>query len=651
MAMNTDKQKHPNPLSLSVTPDKGLYAPGEDAVMNVTLTLAEEAEVEGGWTVYRLNRPVAEGRLEPAAYPAGTSALAITLAELGGGCEAYGFKVQAVVCGNRNGLVDASGDKEGPQNVADEKDRWQNAGGDSDGRQDVAGDNVGLRAAAEGEHDRRKEADGEHNRQQAEAETAFDFAAHWREAPRYGFLSDFAPEDGGDNSDVDYLSRHHINIVQYYDWMYRHDRLLPDEDTFRDPMGKISSLAVIREKMDALKSRGIASIAYAAVYGGLKDYADAHPEQVLYQADGRSYNLIDLFHIMDISPDSAWTEHIIQEFAKVIAYGFDGLHLDQYGFPKKAIRRKDGREEVVALKELYPTFINQVRAAVAPLNPEAGLIFNNVSNYPPQTTARAEQDIIYIEVWDPVSSLGHLKPVIDRARELSGKQVVLAAYLPSFNPHNPLDQTEAEIGAQMAMAAIFASGGYHLLLGEHENILTQAYYPDYGTVSPAFKETLRHYYDFIVMYRDLLFDHALDDISLTYSGGINQEITFRKEGVVFDPHQGVGKVWTLIKEKPGHTVLQLLNQTGVDNDIWHAPKKQAPTAVAEVVCTMEMLEEVEAVYAASPDGTSILPQPLDYVWVKGAEGRPAIQFVIPTLAYWTMVNVQTRRGVPAPRMG
>ena len=43
---------------------------------------------------------------------------------------------------------------------------------------------------------------------------------------RYGFLSDFSSGDG-DRLDVEWMRDLHLNAVQFYDWMYRHDRLLP----------------------------------------------------------------------------------------------------------------------------------------------------------------------------------------------------------------------------------------------------------------------------------------------------------------------------------------------------------------------------------------------------------------------------------------
>ena len=481
-----------------------------------------------------------------------------------------------------------------------------------------------------------------------EAETAFDVATHWNEAPRYGFLSDFAPEQADDNMDISFLNRHHINIVQFYDWMYRHDKLVPEWDEFTDPLGRDISLEVIRKKIEDLRNHGIASIAYAAVYASLQDYLKEHPEQALYRNDGKPYSLGGFFNIMDISSDSEWTSYIIREFMKVIDVGFDGLHLDQYGFPKKAIRRVNGKAEVVSLKKMYPAFINLTREAVAQKSSDIGLIFNNVSNYPVHATAEANQDAMYIEVWDPMTYLRDLKQLIDRARELSGKQVILAAYLPGFHPEHPIALKEAEIGATVTMATIFANGGYHLLLGEHENVLTESYYPKYGTVSNSFKETLLHYYDFIVMYRNILYDLKLEDISMTFTGGINTEIMFSKEGYLFSPNQQLNSVWTIVKEKPGYLIMHVINLCELDNDIWYKGKKNPPPVITNIEITVEVVEEVETIFWASPDGSTIQANTLKYEWITKYENSGRyIRFNLPSLAYWSMLCIKTKTGIPA----
>ncbi|HEX7056824.1 MAG TPA: glycoside hydrolase family 66 protein [Bacilli bacterium] len=566
-------------LAVELTPDKAQYRPGEPAVIRVEAKFDAE-RLPFRWSVCELHRILLEGEGELRKERDGVLAAELRIPAFDKASGAYGVFVS----------------------VGDEG-------------------NGGV---------------------QVSAETAYDVAAHWREAPRYGFLSDFPPDDR-DDGDVAFLNRHHLNVVQFYDWMYRHDRLLTDEEPFTDPLGRTVSLDVVRRKIAALKARGIASLAYAAVYASLPDYARAHPEQVLYQNDGVPYRLGNFFYIMDISPGSAWTEHITDQFAAAVAWGFDGLHLDQYGFPKQAIRKTDGGAEVVRLKELYPAIINRSREKT----PDAGLIFNNVGSYPLHTTAAAAQDALYIEVWDPVTRLYDLYALVRRARALTAKPVILAAYLPAFHPERPVDPEAAEAGATVAMAAIFASGAYHLLLGERGGVLADPYYPKYGTASPAFQRRLTAYYDFIVLYRDLLFDPTIDDWTESFTGGINNELVFRKEGVAFSTDARLGTIWTLAREKPGFQVIHLLNLIGLDNDVWHAPKAQPPQPLEEIVIELEVVEDIEGVYAATPDGGSIRPQPLAYEWIPTEWSGRKIRFILPKLDYWSVVYVKSRAGVPA----
>ena len=87
--------------------------------------------------------------------------------------------------------------------------------------------------------------------------------------------------------------------------------------------------------------------------------------------------------------------------------------------------------------------------------------------------------------------------MIAHARETKDeKRVILAAYLNPFKtePERNLKGSTA----QLAMATIFASGGYHLLLGEEGSVLTEAYYPDNCRIGEhSFRKTLKKYYDFI----------------------------------------------------------------------------------------------------------------------------------------------------------
>lgn len=468
--------------------------------------------------------------------------------------------------------------------------------------------------------------------------TAFDVADHWKKAPRYGFLSDFQKGELGNLTDIDTLNKFHINIIQFYDWMYRHDSLVPPTDEFVDPMGRTLSYQVVKEKIAYLHTKGMSALAYGAVYASLKDFYNDHKNWGLYKNNGNPYHLIDIFYIMDISPDSEWNEHIITEFGKVISEGFDGIHMDQYGFPKKAIRFINEEKELTDLAECYPNLINQTKEQLLKINPEVGLIFNNVSNYPVHTTAKANQEAIYIEVWPPVIHLKELKGLIDRGRELGeGKHVILSAYLPTFKPENS-DIVEAENGALLTMATIFASGGYHLLLGEENKVLTEAYYPSYGSMREEFIREVRNYYDFIVRYGKLLYDHNLIDLSMTYTGGINTEIKFNGDAQ-FSPNGDLNTVWTIVKQLANYQVLHLINLVGLEDDYWEHGKKKRPEHQEHIECTVLIEKEVKGVFLVSPDFNSIEPIQLEYEIIKHEHGN-AIHFIIPQLQVWDMVYIE-----------
>src|SRR5690606_24982172 len=115
-----------------------------------------------------------------------------------------------------------------------------------------------------------------------------------------------------------------------------------------------------------------------------------------------------------------------------------------------------------------------------------------------------------------------------------------------------------------------------------------SYYPNYGAVSERFSRVLTKYYDFIVMYRNLLFDLQLEDISMTFAGGINTEIVFSSGDVRFAPNLALDTVWNIVKEKPGYTVIHLINCAGVDNLSWHEGKSHPPVPVSNIVVKVEM---------------------------------------------------------------
>ncbi|MEN6338491.1 MAG: glycoside hydrolase family 66 protein [Clostridiaceae bacterium] len=467
-------------------------------------------------------------------------------------------------------------------------------------------------------------------------ETAFDVVHSAKSIIRYGFLSDFSPEDG-DEADLDWLCRLHVNTVQFYDWMYRHDRLLPPEDEYRDPIGRSSSLSVIRKKIEACRARGMRAFAYGAVYAATKETVMEHPDWAAYTLDGEPMIFASWLNFMNISPDCGWSEHIIREFRTVVeTLGFSGIHMDTYGFPKH-VYAKNG--ERVAFEEAFLPLINAAREAVCNVDAENGVIFNAVNDWPTEQIAGGFQDAQYIEVWPPHDAYRDLYLLIQKAKRAAcEKPVVLAAYMKPFL--NAVDESavlQAEHAFCLANAVILASGGIQLVHGEEESLLCDSYYAKHAKIRPEFAGTVVRYADFLVRYAPLLYDDKGYDVSMTAGGGINEDVTAASDHVVFSSDGRADTVWMILRESKHRLTLHLINLKGNDA-FWNTPKNE-PETVRNIRLTLRLDAKITGVFTASPDAQSLAAVELPYQTQRSAYGRMQ-EVTLPELKYFSTIWIE-----------
>ena len=465
----------------------------------------------------------------------------------------------------------------------------------------------------------------------AEGSGALDVLERWSQAPRYGFLSDFAPDQSGIEERCDSMLRYHLNVVQFYDWMWRHYKLLPPSEEFTDGMGRRLSLASVRAAIEGVQARGGAAMAYGAVYGAEPEFVQQHPELVLYDEAGERVSLAGLFYIMNIAPDSPWVPLIVEEFAEAVrVMGFDGIHLDQYGFPRTAFTASG---EKVDLAQHFPLLIDRAREAVVAARQDTGVIFNAVENWPIETVAPTSQDAVYIEVWPPDVSYNDLRRLIREGRRLSGgKQVILAAYLSTFldtgEHSDPRTLWQAEAAALLATATIAASGGSHLLLGERDGILCDPYYPKYATLRPASAAKLRAYYDFLVRYEELLISPELEDWE-PGTGAV--AVRHSSRDVPTATQAEAGKIWTITRRAPGLHLVHLLNLTDQADVAWNA-LRTPPETLPDLDVSIDGLPPVRQVVLLAPGAATGKPLPI--TWRQEAGN---LQFSLPQLSVWAVV--------------
>jgi len=470
-----------------------------------------------------------------------------------------------------------------------------------------------------------------------QASTALDVLDSWTQAPRYGFLSDFAPGDTGAVAHVQALARYHVNVVQFYDWMWRHYELMPPTTEYRDGMGRLMSIGAVRAKVAACQSLGMAAMGYAAVYGAEPEYALKHPDEMLYDATGKPYSIENLFYVMNIHHGNPWRDVILAAMARAVRdVPFDGLHLDQYGFPKDNAFGPGPNPKAYDLAEDFPPFIDDARDAVRRARPGTRVIFNAVDNWPIETVAPTKQDATYIEVWPPYDYYNDLQELILGARKLApAKQVILAAYLSPLLGARGVALPAAEAAARLASAAIWANGGFHLLLGEDNGALCDPYYPKYAKLEPDFARTMRVYYDFVVRY-----ENVLSDLGLTTVANPGPDESPQIEGHAVTAFGAPGSIWGIQRSMGGMYTVSLINLTSAEDGRWNAPKPPQPTLQGlKVEIPLPGAQPVRSIFCASPDREDGRPQSL----VFAAQQREEVQrvaFELPSLQYWTLIVIQ-----------
>lgn len=490
------------------------------------------------------------------------------------------------------------------------------------------------------------------------AATAVDVAPEGHGTPRPGFLSRFGREDLKSFA-VERAVGYHLTHLQFYDWMYRHEQLLPPNVEYRDALGRALSLETVVSRVRDCHEHGVVAQAYGAIYGAGRTFADAHQGWSLFRRDGERYTLMDWLFIMNVSPDCPWTDHLIEQYrtaAKEV--GFDGFHMDTYGYPKHAY---DSAGRLVRLEHVFSGLVEQVRKSLdAASSRSAFLTFNAVNNWPAAQLAHADTNALYIEVWSPNSSYRDLWRLIREARLVSSKPVILAAYLSPFLPKRMVGAA-AESGAVGALlyatAVITSAGGSHLVLGESDGILCDPYYVNHGTIPEWARPIVRRYYDFLTAYGPLFASGSSIDLTLDHAYGPDAEFEFA--GGRCSPIPIPGSLWATIRETGTHLVVTIVNLTELTTGEWnesHQPPEHQSSPLTLTIVSPERLKQCltdtpdppECVSWTMDPGPAAAPRQLEMQEVFLTRG-PAYRIAVPPVRIWRVLVFEKK--FPAEGLG
>lgn len=470
----------------------------------------------------------------------------------------------------------------------------------------------------------------------AQAKTAIDLGI---QTVRYGFLCNFASENlPSRKACTDFLLQQHCTHVQFYDWSYRPHKYLPeahdtDDGTYHDLMGKAIDTNTVGASIESLHEAGMHAIAYGAVYAASKEYLDCHPDQALYDSQGRPIDLIERFFIMNVAAGNPWREHLFEQYRSAIdTLSFDGIHLDTYGYPKIAF---DYAGKSIYLDKEFVSLIDDWA------NNKNRNIFNNVGGWPSSLTATCVQEAIYIEVWDPHTEYRHLRQLALEHKRFK-KPLIFAAYSLSYKKEETLDSSRALASTCLLMATACAHGATLLLFGEDGGILTQPYYVDHTVLDPSDRKVLTQYTDFSVHYGELLYGTSLIDVTESFATGENREFSFLSlEEGTREPKMRVScdgqpnTLWPIVHMSKTRIVINLINLLDQESVRWNEGKNSFKKTVS-VTIQIPIYSKTMRLFTASPEVNEGKAYPLDWKEVKGVRG-PSGEIIIALQSFWTLV--------------
>ena len=344
---------------------------------------------------------------------------------------------------------------------------------------------------------------------------AVDVSSDWTRFPRYGFVATF---DGSKNQpglieeEMQFLSRCHINGVQFQDWHNKHHWPLggtrdnPAEN-YRDIANREVVAEVIRRYIDTQHALGMKAMFYNLCFGALDDAAEdgVKDEWYIFKAQGRTdRDLHDLpdswksdIYLLDPA-NTEWQAYIGQRNDDVYAtFDFDGYQIDQLGDRGD---RYDYNSNRVNLPLGYASFIHAMKER----HPDKRLVMNAVSGYgASQIAGTGQMDFLYNEMWGGEDGFDDLRTAVMANDQYSNHTLgtVFAAYM----NYNVADNkgTFNMPGVLLTDAVMFALGASHLELGDH--MLCKEYFPNDNLVmGDDLRTAIVRYYDFLTGYQNLL---------------------------------------------------------------------------------------------------------------------------------------------------
>ena len=375
--------------------------------------------------------------------------------------------------------------------------------------------------------------------------------------PVMAFATSFEP--GKVDVVLAWLRALRCSVVQFYDWMERYSAPLSSNEDYSDPLGRRLSRSSLQRLVAGTQALGAVAQAYAPICAAEPDFASTHGDWLLYRSDSRPQHLGDLLQIMDPG-NSAWQEHWLAGYKTAVrALGFNGLHLDTYGYPRRAM---DKRDKPVLMERAYGAFIDRVRRGL----PSATISFNQVNGVPPELALASQPSFRYAEVWPPNDGWRHLEALMTRS---AGHHLWAGGALAIYPPvwRGGRDGAVRTVALTNAITTVLGAG--LLVLGDDLGALCHPYYPDHEQLSRDEAEKILSWHRFGLRCRDL-FRHG-EDTSWYDVGDPNGAVYIEAPGFNVSPEPSGGTLFARIVRTGTTTTISCIDLTGSATGAWGEP--------------------------------------------------------------------------------
>ncbi|MHB2027281.1 MAG: glycoside hydrolase family 66 protein [Acidimicrobiales bacterium] len=465
---------------------------------------------------------------------------------------------------------------------------------------------------------------------------------HPGERPVHAFVSSY--EEGAAAESIEWLRELRATVVQFYDWMASYCAPVGSGASWEDPSRRSVSREQLSELTRAVRGAGAVAHAYAPIYAADLGYAAAHREEMLYRGDGQLERLFDAIQLANPA-NAQWQEQFVAAYgAAADELGFNGFHVDTYGYPRAAL---DASGDPVDMERAYESFLEFLRAR----RPFDLISFNQVNGVPSAMALPDGPLFRYCEVWPPNSAWRHLESLMDRTSGRAGRRAgvtsavpetpvrgSLACYPPVWGRlESPIPPTARgdSLRTVVCSEAISTMLGVSLLVyGDQRACLSDAYYPQHERLSSDEAATVLEWHRFALRCRDLFLDG--EDTSWYEIGDCNGAVSLECDGPVAPEPVG-GAVFARVVSRDDYLVLGVLDLTGSVAGLWSEPTAPGSCRNVRARILRDRPERWSGACAVLGAGDGRFT-PVESKIVEHREGL-ALEVELPVVAGWSVLRL------------